>query len=208
MRSPIVWQHFEKELDPVKGYLIGKVLNAGCGDRDMTEYLKSQSADAVENCDFKSDIPGAIICDLESIPKQDSTYDSVLCNAVLEHVQNHRKVLAELKRVLKPGGYLVVSIPFLQPYHPNPGDYRRYTYNGMFELGKNNGFEVIEVLPVHSIAQALGWTLWVTLEEKRWRYLKAALWLPLHIWTRFSHHTDVNLKYNATGFQAVYRKPD
>jgi SAM-dependent methyltransferase len=206
MKSPIVFQDLEKELQPVMKYLHGHVLNAGCGQRDLSSFLRKHGATKVDNCDRKTPIQDAIICDLVDVPKESESYDAILCNAVLEHVQFPDRVMSELRRLVKPTGYLVLSIPFLQPYHPEP-DYRRYTREGMLELARIHELETVEILPVHTIAQTLTWIGWSYLEEKRARLLRLLLWGPLYLWNRFSQSTDFDLRNQANGFQMVLRKP-
>jgi glycosyltransferase involved in cell wall biosynthesis/SAM-dependent methyltransferase len=207
LRPPLRFQPLERELEPVLQYLRGRVLNAGCGDRDISGFLGSHGAAGVDNCDIKSAIPGAITCDLSSIPLPDAGYDSILNNAVLEHVQLADEVMREMRRLLKPGGHLVLVVPFLQPYHASPTDYRRYTHEGLRELARVHGFEVVALLPVHSIAQTLTWIIWECLSEKRARLLQAMLWLPLSLWNMVSSRTDPALQRNASAFQIVMRKP-
>src|SRR5689334_16094636 len=112
--SPVGFQDLERELGPVARYLCGRVLNAGCGERDISAFLLPHGATSVENCDVSPTLPDAIACELSNIPRPDATYDSALCNAVLEHVRSPDDVLAELYRVLKPGGGVVLGVPFLQ----------------------------------------------------------------------------------------------
>src|SRR5690349_15474303 len=96
---------------PVLKYLTGRVLNAGCGDRDITGFLLKNGAQSVENCDAKTSIPGAMICDLRKIPRPDGAYDSIFCNSVLEYVPGIDDAMRELRRLLGPGGVLVVCMP-------------------------------------------------------------------------------------------------
>lgn len=206
MKSPVIFQDLEQELAPIAGFLTGRVLNAGCGDRDISDFLKAHGARQVDNCDRRSSIPNAIICDLADVPIQDNTYDSILCNAVLEHVQFPDRVMAELGRMLKPGAILVVCIPFLQAYHPAP-DYRRYSREGILELARIHDFEVLKLLPVHSLAQTITWIAWTYLGERRSRVLQALLWLPFYAWNRLSQKTDPSVIDQANGYQMVLRKP-
>jgi ubiquinone/menaquinone biosynthesis C-methylase UbiE len=205
VNSPVVFQDLEDELRPVVKHLKGKVLNAGCGNRDISLFLIAGGATEVEGCDRASSIPNAIICDLGSIPRPNDTYDSILCNAVLEHVQFPDQVLRELYRVLNPGGTMVLCVPFLQPYHPAP-DYRRYTREGMLELARIYDMELIEILPVHTIAQTITWIGWSYVEEQRKRFLQAALWLPFYLWNQLSKRTDHRILHQANGYQMVLRK--
>ena len=204
--GPIHFQPLELELAPVVRYLNGKTLNAGCGNRDISETLYDFGATDVVNYDIASSIPNSIIGPLEKMPFPNGTFDSVLCNAVLEHVEAPEPVMREMIRVLRPEGYLVVAVPFLQPFHPCPGDFRRYTREGMRRLGTDSGLEVISILPMHTIAQTLGWIVWEYLEEKKSRVRKALMYPLLWCFTRFSYRTDLSLAATANTFQAVYRK--
>jgi SAM-dependent methyltransferase len=67
----------------------------------------------------------------DQLPFLPETFDAVAIQAVLEHVPYPRKVVDEIYRVLKPGGYVYAEIPFLQAFHAGPGDYQRYTVNGI-----------------------------------------------------------------------------
>ncbi|OGI09892.1 MAG: hypothetical protein A2Y40_08520 [Candidatus Margulisbacteria bacterium GWF2_35_9] len=67
------------------------------------------------------------LCNAESIPVSDSKFDIVLMTEVLEHLENPRVVLTEVFRILKPGGKLVITVPFLYPIHSDPNDYQRWT---------------------------------------------------------------------------------
>jgi len=204
--GPVHFQPLEWELSPMRSYFKGRTLNAGCGYRDISETLKNFGSVEVVNYDIAPDIPGAVTGPLEKMPFAAEEFDTVLCNAVLEHVQAPAPVMREMARVLQPGGYMVVAIPFLQPFHPLPGDFRRLTREGMRSLGLDSGLEVVEIRPVHSIAQTLGWILWDYLEEKKSRVRKAALYPILWCFTRYCCRTDHFLNRTANTFQAVYRK--
>ena len=108
------------------------------------------------------------------MPFEDAAFDSVLCNAVLEHVPNVEDSIRELARVVKPNGYVVIAVPFLQPFHACPTDFRRYTADGLADLGARAGLDVVCVLPVHSIAQTLGWIIWEYAQEKGGRLRRSA----------------------------------
>jgi len=169
MRNPVIFQSLEEELAPTLKYISGSVLNAGCGSRDLTEFLMRNGATSVENCDIKTTIPNAIVADLTNIPRRNASYDTVICNAVLEHVQFPDKVMCELCRVLRPGGHLILCVPFMQPYHPTPTDYRRYSRQGILELARVRNFHAIEIFPVHSLSQTITWIWWTYLSEKHKR---------------------------------------
>jgi SAM-dependent methyltransferase len=89
-----------------------------------------------------------IVSDITSIPVEDSSFDAVMCIEVLEHVPSPEKALAELTRVLKPGGVLIVTSPFnslthYAPYHFATG-FNSYFYRHHLDL---LGFDILEVTP-------------------------------------------------------------
>lgn len=69
--------------------------------------------------------------DIQALEFNDESFDGIVCNAILEHVENPVKAIAELYRVLKTGGRIWVEAPFNQPYHPTPGDFWRVTPDGL-----------------------------------------------------------------------------
>ena len=206
MKDPFVFQSLEQELAPTLKYVNGAVLNAGCGERDLTLFLMNHGAESVENCDVRTSIPNAIIADLANIPRPGASYDTIICNAVLEHAQFPDQVMCELYRVLKPEGHLILCVPFMQPFHASPTDYRRYSRQGLLELARIHHFEPLEILPVHSLAQTITWIWWSHLSEKRRRFQMALLWLPFFMWCRISRKTDLSAENQANGFQVVVRK--
>jgi SAM-dependent methyltransferase len=205
--GPVYFQPLEDELRPVAQYLTGHVLNAGCGTRDISSSLVAGAVTQITKYDIESQDPDVVVGPLEDVPFHDATFDSILCNAVLEHVRNAEECIRELARVVKPGGHVVVAVPFLQPFHPCPTDFRRYTAEGLADLGARAGLDVVRVLPVHTIAQTLGWILWEYAQEKGGRLRRAAAYAIAYLLTRFWHRTDMTLVRNANTFQAVFQRP-
>ena len=72
-----------------------------------------------------------MVGDAHKLPFKSQVFDSIICQAVLEHVSNPNKVVDEMLRVLKPKGHVFVEVPFIQGYHADPDDYQRYTLNGL-----------------------------------------------------------------------------
>jgi SAM-dependent methyltransferase len=204
--GPVHFQPLEWELEPMRPYFSGRTLNAGCGNRDISEILKAFGSTEVINYDIFSTIPGAVTGPLEKTPFAAEEFDSILCNAVMEHVESPGPVMRELRRLLRPGAHLILAIPFLQPFHAVPCDFRRYTKDGMRRLGLDYGFEMVAISPVHTIAQTLGWILWDFLREKNSRLGKIIFYPVIWCLTRYFCRTDFSLIGSANTFQAVYRK--
>lgn len=73
-----------------------------------------------------------VVGDIQSCPQiADNTYDVVVCTQVLEHVPNPFRAAAELHRILKPGGRLLLTVPAAYPYHAVPQDYWRFTRDSL-----------------------------------------------------------------------------
>jgi SAM-dependent methyltransferase len=80
----------------------------------------------------------------------DESYDIVVHFQVMEHIPNPSKFLLECYRVLRPGGTLFCSVPFLFEYHAVPGDYHRWTHQGLQYDLEAVGFQNIQVEPIES----------------------------------------------------------
>jgi len=76
----------------------------------------------------------SVVADSSRLPFRPACLDFILCTAVLEHVVDLPSTAAEIKRCLLPGGEIYIDVPFLQPFHADPTDYRRYTLPGLQQL--------------------------------------------------------------------------
>jgi SAM-dependent methyltransferase/uncharacterized protein YbaR (Trm112 family) len=72
----------------------------------------------------------AIICDAHDLPFQNGSFDAVVCQAVLEHVLDPSRVVAEIHRVLAADGLVYSEVPFMYPLHGAPYDFTRFTALG------------------------------------------------------------------------------
>jgi SAM-dependent methyltransferase len=79
------------------------------------------------------------------LPFRDDSFDSILCTSVLEHVDNFERAIAEIARVLRPGGRLIVTSPFLYPEHEAPYDFWRTTHRGLKSVLERHGLVVTDL---------------------------------------------------------------
>jgi SAM-dependent methyltransferase len=100
------------------------------------------------------------------IPADTSSFDTVLCTAVLEHLEEPAKALAEARRVLRPGGLAIYSMPFIWHLHEEPRDFYRYSKYGLRYLFEEAGFEIEEIRPLSGF--------WVTFGQLLVYYLSRA----------------------------------
>jgi SAM-dependent methyltransferase len=123
------------------------VLDAGSGRapyRDLFAHARYETADFVA-VKGKKYAEQDYVCDLAAIPVEDARFDHVLLTQVLEHIPEPPTVLAELHRVLKPGGMLWLTAPLFYAEHEKPYDYFRYTQFGLRHLLEGAGFAVEEI---------------------------------------------------------------
>ncbi len=105
------------------------IINIGAG----AEVVR----DDVINVDIHPYREVQVIADIHCLPFKDNTVDAVIAESVLEHLSHPTQAVAEIYRVLKPGGLVYISVPFIIGYHSSPGDYYRWTTSGMRELLKD-----------------------------------------------------------------------
>lgn len=90
------------------------------------------------------------------LPFRAQSVDTLLSMEVLEHVPDPDKFVAEFARVLKPGGTLMITVPFMAPLHQLPFDYYRYTPGGLEALLERNGFAIESIEARGNTASAAG----------------------------------------------------
>jgi uncharacterized protein YbaR (Trm112 family) len=144
--SNAVPQEIVSWLDSVDGYS----LNLGAG---ATEFALSRCVE-LEHAVFRNtDIVG----DAHRLPFADEVFEAVLCLNTFEHLHDPQVAAMELRRVLKPGGRILLQTAFLQPLHEEP-----YHFYGTTEYGLLHWFEGFEIercsVPSNmSPAMAVGW---------------------------------------------------
>ena len=85
-----------------------------------------------------------------SLPTEPASFDFAVCLEVLEHVEDDEQAASELGRILRPGGYLLVSVPrthYWSEYRRLIGHLRHYTAASLDDLVAAAGFEVVERIP-------------------------------------------------------------
>src|SRR4030042_5916341 len=108
--------------------LDGRILNIGSGGTDIIPDIVNLDMQKLPNVD--------IIADAHLLPFADSSFDCVVCRAVLEHTRQPWVVSSEVQRVLRVGGIVCVESPFLEAVH-DKYDYFRFTLDGLRSLFTN-----------------------------------------------------------------------
>lgn len=162
------------------GLLTGDVLDFGGGEMPYRRLARSRSWRSVE---YAPSLTGAdlnsvarasrlagdhIYYDGRQVPMPDASVDAVLATEVLEHVFNLEELLAELRRVLRPGGRLIATVPFAMYEHEVPHDFARYTSFALRQRLTAAGFEVERLEKLSGMLEVwLQMTTWLWWERAR-----------------------------------------
>lgn len=147
------WDTLTVAMQQVAPMAQGRLLDVGCGDKPweatlapyVTEHVGVEFAETFEETVNEGHGRADVLYTGDRLPFDDGSFDTVLSNQVLEHVRDPIEHFADLARVLRPGGRLLLTAPFSHRLHAEPHDYWRFTRHGLAELARRNGLEV-EVL--------------------------------------------------------------
>lgn len=124
-----IFKHIQQSIP----YCKGRLLDLGCGLMPYRQYIQEHSSiEQYIGMDLEqSEVYQTIVPDMYwdgyHIPLADNSIDTILLTEVLEHCPEPLVILEEAKRVLKPCGKIILSVPFIWYLHESPWDFYRYT---------------------------------------------------------------------------------
>ncbi len=197
----------------------GEFLDVGCGKQPYRELILSQpGVKRYIGLDLEQAVDPAysrILPDITwngtRIPLEDASIDCAMATEVLEHCPDPAMVLKEIWRVLRPGGVLFLTVPFLWPLHDVPYDEYRYTPFAMDRLLKDAGFTQVRSEPMGgwdaSLAQMIGLYVMRAPMSARRRHLLSTITLPIvRRLIKRDRIADAMSKPMITGLYALARK--
>lgn len=138
----------------------GRVLDIGAGDRWLERALPSHvtyiAMDYPPTGRAMYNAAPDVFADGAALPFASESMDAIACMEVLEHVREPRAVLSEAARVLKRGGVLCISMPFLYPLHDLPYDFQRATPEGLRRDLRGAGFDILGIEPATGSIRTAG----------------------------------------------------
>jgi SAM-dependent methyltransferase len=157
----------------------GTLLDVGCGQMPYKKILIASPSqvkiyiglDLIQNNIYTT--KPDLYWDGRKIPLEDNSVENAIATELFEHCPEPELVMREIYRVLKPGGFLFFTVPFLWPLHDVPYDEYRYTPFSLERLLKNASFEKIAIKSTGGWDAALGLMLglWV---RRRFRFSRKA----------------------------------
>lgn len=127
-------------------YAKKRLLDLGCGNKPYKEWYEKLT-DSSTGCDAVQGSENIVdtICLASALAYEDASFDTVFSTQVLEHVFEQQQMIDEASRVLKPGGCLILSVPFTWELHEEPYDFFRITKHGIKEMFERSGFEIVYI---------------------------------------------------------------
>ncbi|MDI6765243.1 MAG: class I SAM-dependent methyltransferase [Bacteroidota bacterium] len=168
----------------IQEHCSGYLLDCGCGDVPYYEIYRDKISDVYcidwENSLHKNPYVDQCVDLNNPFPLESNSFDTVLAADVLEHIYNPMLFMNEVARVVKPGGKVLIMVPYYYWVHEAPHDYYRYTEYALKKFCDVNKLNVVYLQPYGGypdILLDLFNKKYVTKETGVRRFLKFSRWL-------------------------------
>jgi SAM-dependent methyltransferase len=124
----------------------GLLVDIGCGVKpyaELFEHCSHVGLEVTHSSPRGSARKPDVHFDGRTLPLKSGCADSVLCTQVLEHVFRPVEFVSEIHRILKPGGRLLLTVPFMWDEHEQPFDCARYTSFGLRHMLEGAGLRIV-----------------------------------------------------------------
>lgn len=150
MRNILVRRIHDRHLSrAIDRYAHGRLIDIGCGTKPYRRLIEPSVEEHIglDHSEMLHDTTNVdLLGSAYTIPEQNDSFDTALCTAVLEHLEEPEMALRECHRVLKPGGYAIYTVPFIWHLHEEPRDFYRFSKYGLKYLFEKVGFETEELI--------------------------------------------------------------
>lgn len=149
----------------LKEFAKGKLLDLGCGKAPLygtyAPHISGATLADWSNSPHENDHLD-VVCDItQKLPFKDNSFDTIILSDVVEHIPNPSDLMAEVHRILRPKGVLLMNAPFLYWLHEVPHDYHRYTEFMLRKMAEDKEMRVVKLE-----ALAGGWAVLIDLLSK------------------------------------------
>ena len=140
-------------------YAKGALIDLGCGKVPLFATYKGHVS-SVTCLDWGNSMHPNPHLDQEQdlnqpIAYPDSSFDSIILSDVLEHIRKPEELIREMHRILRPGGHVIMNVPFYYGLHEQPFDYYRYTRHALKSMTEDAGFEVVELASIGGVPEIM-----------------------------------------------------
>jgi ubiquinone/menaquinone biosynthesis C-methylase UbiE len=146
------------------------VVDIGCGEQPFCDLIKGMNAtyigvDIIQNSQNTVDV----VAPITEIPLTSYSLDLIICTEVLEHVSDTYKAFKELSRLIKPGGVIIITVPFTYPLHEEPFDFVRLTPYQITQCARDNNLNIVELITSGNELEVVATVLdnmWIRMNSK------------------------------------------
>jgi SAM-dependent methyltransferase len=148
--------HYDSTL---KQHVHGRLIDLGCGKVPLYHAYKDYITD-----NLCVDWPASLHknpfldteCDLNlPLPFHDEQFDTIILSDVLEHLSNPQQLCGEMYRILKPGGKVILNVPFFYKLHEVPHDYFRYTKFALLKFANDARLKTVAINEIGGLPEVL-----------------------------------------------------
>jgi SAM-dependent methyltransferase len=137
----------------------GRLLDMGCGYVPLYETYNDLVSENIcidwEKTPHANPYLDQMVDLTEKLPIESASFDTVLLTDVLEHIPEPMNLMNEIARILRPGGKLILGVPFLYWLHEVPHDYYRYSEFALRRFCQRSGLRVVELVPYGGLPEVL-----------------------------------------------------
>lgn len=162
------------------------ILDIGCGTMPYRSlFTENDICISYEGADIEQhpEVPISVQIDpiTQTIKASDESYDLVLHFQTLEHVPDPKKFIDECRRILRPGGIMFCTVPFIFEYHAVPRDFYRWTHEGLTQDLENGGFNILQIQAIESDWESILTVLQLFLSRQYGYFFTKPLFLFLNL---------------------------
>jgi SAM-dependent methyltransferase len=154
--ADIVAPHYQRA---IRTHAHGRLLDMGCGQVPLYDTYRDLVSENIcidwlntacvnPYLDYTVDLTGVL-------PFEIGSFDTVLLTDVLEHIPEPTHLMSEIARILRPGGKLILGVPFFYWLHEVPHDYYRYTEFALRRFCQLSGLRVIDIVAYGGLPEVI-----------------------------------------------------
>lgn len=163
---------------------INNVLDIG-GTKESTwhTYFSENVRKKIKNVNLPDE-------DARKLSYKSNSIDAILCFGTLEHIDDDNKAISEMRRVLKKGGFIFVTVPFIELFHESPSDYHRYTRESL--LHKFNWLKEIKCDAIDGLGSAIACLLLNSIGRRK--LIRGSICAYMFFWIKYMDKYFLNTK--------------